>query len=184
MALSRRSLSRPVTSEGQRKFGAMITVMGQDANRLEVLSSFTSSTDISLECVGLLLQALASNESLSARHMMRRFELGREMFRRIVNEAIDAGFAIPDGIDVLVTDERHTITSRSRRISNVCSVKAAISDELRWAVWERDDFRCLHCGARRFLTVDHVTPESRGGTLALDNLQTLCRSCNSRKGAR
>lgn len=62
--------------------------------------------------------------------------------------------------------------------------KARIPDELRWAVWERDDFTCRSCGARRQLSVDHVAPESRGGALELDNLQTLCRSCNSRKGKR
>jgi len=61
--------------------------------------------------------------------------------------------------------------------------KRPIPPEIRWAVWERDNFICQHCGTRRHLSVDHVIPESKGGTLALDNLQTLCKSCNSRKGA-
>lgn len=55
---------------------------------------------------------------------------------------------------------------------------------LRWQVWERDDFRCAQCGGRIDLTVDHIVPESAGGLTTLSNLQTLCRSCNSRKGAR
>ncbi len=62
--------------------------------------------------------------------------------------------------------------------------KLPIPSELRWQVWERDNFTCVHCGARRDLSVGHLKPESRGGTLDLDNLQTLCRSCNSRKGTR
>src|SRR5438552_3960763 len=33
------------------------------------------------------------------------------------------------------------------------------------------------------LTIDHVHPLSLGGTNEDGNLQTLCRSCNSRKGA-
>lgn len=61
--------------------------------------------------------------------------------------------------------------------------KVAIPDDLRWAIWERDDFRCQECGSRRFLSVDHILAESRGGTLAPTNLRTLCISCNSRKGA-
>lgn len=60
--------------------------------------------------------------------------------------------------------------------------KAVIPPELRWEVWERDDFTCLDCGTRRDLTVDHVQPESKGGPTTLDNLATRCRPCNSRKG--
>lgn len=62
--------------------------------------------------------------------------------------------------------------------------KAVISRKLQMEVWERDAFRCKECGGYQNLTVDHIIPESKGGTLELDNLQTLCRSCNSRKGAK
>ena len=63
-------------------------------------------------------------------------------------------------------------------------IKATIPASIRWAVWERDDFTCQHCGSRKHLTVDHIHPESKGGLMTMDNAQTLCRSCNSRKGAR
>lgn len=43
---------------------------------------------------------------------------------------------------------------------------------------------CAHCGTSESLSVDHVIPISRGGTNDLENLQCLCRPCNSRKGAR
>lgn len=61
--------------------------------------------------------------------------------------------------------------------------KAIIPPDIRWEVWERDNFTCRHCGVRRHLSVDHIIAESKGGPMTLDNLQTLCRSCNSRKGA-
>lgn len=63
-------------------------------------------------------------------------------------------------------------------------LKAPIPPDIRWAVWERDNYTCKWCGTRKHLAVDHIIPESKGGTLDLDNLQTLCRSCNSSKGAR
>ncbi len=64
------------------------------------------------------------------------------------------------------------------------SKKAVIPQSLRWTVFERDGFACLHCGTRSMLRADHVQPESAGGAMTIDNLQTLCHSCNSRKGAR
>lgn len=59
-----------------------------------------------------------------------------------------------------------------------------IPSELRWKIWERDNYTCLHCGTRRDLTIDHKIAVVNGGTDDEDNLQTLCGSCNSREGAR
>ncbi len=62
------------------------------------------------------------------------------------------------------------------------TTKDTIPQWLRWAVFERDNFTCHHCGSRRILTADHIIPEVEGGPTNMDNLQTLCRSCNSKKG--
>jgi 5-methylcytosine-specific restriction endonuclease McrA len=44
---------------------------------------------------------------------------------------------------------------------------------------------CAVCGATNDLTADHITPLHAGGhPLHPSNLRTLCRRCNSRKGAR
>lgn len=59
-----------------------------------------------------------------------------------------------------------------------------LSAQVSLAVFARDDYTCVHCGTRENLTVDHIVPVSKGGTNDMDNLQTLCGPCNSRKGDR
>lgn len=48
----------------------------------------------------------------------------------------------------------------------------------------RDGKFCKRCGTTERLTIDHVIPLARSGSNELDNLQLLCRKCNSAKGAR
>jgi len=62
--------------------------------------------------------------------------------------------------------------------------KEPIPMSLRWKVWGRDDFTCQICGIRNNLTVDHIRPEVKGGELNINNLQTLCKSCNCKKGSK
>ena len=59
-----------------------------------------------------------------------------------------------------------------------------ITWELRKAVFERDAYRCKGCGDWHDLCVDHILPVARGGCKDIDNLQTLCRPCNSKKGTK
>lgn len=60
---------------------------------------------------------------------------------------------------------------------------ASISGKKRWAVFKRDGYACVACGADSDLTIDHIHPQSKGGGNQFDNLQTLCRKCNTKKGA-
>jgi hypothetical protein len=57
-----------------------------------------------------------------------------------------------------------------------------ISETVRWTVFERDGFACKACGSHLRLTIDHIIPQSLGGSDDASNLETLCRGCNSRKG--
>ena len=54
--------------------------------------------------------------------------------------------------------------------------------ELRAAVFERDDYTCQYCGDRgKRLECDHVVPVARGGSSDIDNLTTACFACNRSK---
>lgn len=56
--------------------------------------------------------------------------------------------------------------------------------EQEWAALvEEFNGRCVICWGRGVLTKDHVVPLHRGGSDAIENIQPVCRSCNSRKGS-
>lgn len=49
---------------------------------------------------------------------------------------------------------------------------------------EKYDGKCLKCGTKENISADHVVPLSRGGSGTIDNIQPLCKSCNSSKGTK
>ncbi len=49
-------------------------------------------------------------------------------------------------------------------------------------VFARDGGCCLKCGSINDLSIDHIVALSNGGDNSVENLQTLCKGCNSSKG--
>ena len=69
--------------------------------------------------------------------------------------------------------------------------KTPIPWKLRAAVLIRDHGVCQECGytsphgwSGSEMHADHIIPERHGGEATMENLQTLCRWCNSRKGSK
>lgn len=67
---------------------------------------------------------------------------------------------------------------------NDANARKRAYDQKTQLVRERDGGACVYCGARKYLSLDHLIAVSRGGSGDESNLVTACRSCNSRKGAR
>lgn len=93
-------------------------------------------------------------------------KFGKEAAASVLNEIINAGYASFVGTDRLIF------------------IKGKIPQAMRDSVFERDGGRCVECGSNKRLCADHIVPESKGGATALENLQTMCRPCNSSKGSR
>ena len=54
-------------------------------------------------------------------------------------------------------------------------------------LYRNQDGKCVLCNGQfnyENMEIDHITPRSRGGSDAVENLQLLCRQCNRRKSAR
>jgi hypothetical protein len=65
----------------------------------------------------------------------------------------------------------------------------AAVDTYRTEVARRGGYRCEYCGypeaaSSTPLEVDHIVPEAKGGSTAIDNLALCCRSCNLHKHAK
>jgi hypothetical protein len=59
--------------------------------------------------------------------------------------------------------------------------------EKREEVFERDKWLCHYCGDKvteKNATLDHLNPQSKGGTHNKDNLRTCCLACNSIKSGK
>jgi ATP adenylyltransferase len=62
-----------------------------------------------------------------------------------------------------------------------------ISGTKRYEIMKQAKFRCELCGIsaeEKALEVDHIVPRSKGGSDEMDNLQSLCYSCNAEKSNR
>jgi hypothetical protein len=59
--------------------------------------------------------------------------------------------------------------------TKVCQGKRQNDNSLHWDVYTDDDTA---------LTIDHITPRSKGGADKLENAQLLCKTCNEAKGNR
>lgn len=85
--------------------------------------------------------------------------------------------------------------SRKNRDEGVTGIeRTAIPRPFARHVMVRDNYTCVYCGTestakqeegrRAILSIDHITPITRGGSAAVENLVCACRVCNSEKNDR
>lgn len=66
-----------------------------------------------------------------------------------------------------------------KRKYNLRSGKIDVAD---WnKMLAENNYSCVRCGAQDDITQDHIVPLSKGGLNVIENIQPLCRSCNSKK---
>lgn len=85
---------------------------------------------------------------------------------------------------------RYALASRLRCIRSKAAGPAANYERFRDLI-ESAGPDCARCGrnmqrwvSRRFPTLDHIVPLSKGGSNARENLRVICNVCNSSRGNR
>lgn len=65
------------------------------------------------------------------------------------------------------------------------NLEATSSSEARrkWrqSIKEKWDYKCAYCGSEEELTLDHITPRSKGGSEKVTNVLCACKKCNNDK---
>lgn len=93
---------------------------------------------------------------------------------------IDAEFVVREGVEICVLGIDRWLC-RGRALD----VKSTEWEELRAAVFQRDNYRCVYCLEQTAAPeCDHIHPLSRGGRSHLANLATACIRCNRSKGSK
>lgn len=88
---------------------------------------------------------------------------------------------------VLRTSKLHLPIPAVIRLLTYRAVPRQTRSVSRKSIMIRDGHSCQYCQANlpaSKLTLDHVTPKSRGGKSTWENLVACCYPCNNRKGSR
>ena len=64
--------------------------------------------------------------------------------------------------------------------------RRSFSPELKRELFKSQNGKCMYCGRKPgidLMDIDHKNPMAKGGSDQKRNLQLICRTCNTRKGA-
>lgn len=136
--------------------------------------------------MALKSKQLLSDGVLSAGQIAR---LGVSAWRGRLEKLIEVGLVIPwdpdmDSYAIVAWFKHNDSAVEVDMARNKDAAHKKAVREARLRILTRDGGRCLYCGSTTDLAIDHIKPVVSGGTHDDWNLQTLCKSCNSRKGRR
>jgi 5-methylcytosine-specific restriction endonuclease McrA len=108
---------------------------------------------------------------------------------KIVTELGETTFTLRGGVndetgEVSEMRANSIVMIRGRHQMPIGADRVALN---KFSLFSRDRGMCAYCGhdfKEEDLTMEHITPTSRGGRLRWMNMVTACRSCNVRKGSR
>lgn len=93
-------------------------------------------------------------------------------------------YDVPDSRVIEATITTIVKVHKRELVSSTSDVSRRIPHDVKVAVWQRDQGKCVQCSAGDYLEYDHDIPFSKGGASTVGNVRLLCRRCNLGKGSR
>lgn len=119
-----------------------------------------------------VIRNLKNNPSLLRKKRERDKKFARTSYGKEINKKAKKKYLSTDKGKIKIKELKYL-----RR-----NVNAGKLDVEAWKKKLNDcDNKCQYCGTHENITIDHIIPLTKGGTNYIDNLQPLCRSCNSSK---
>lgn len=174
--------------ESLRKFETMLDSFETAQDGIETLVAEEAKAVESVKKDLPAIIRLAGNKRIGRALGFKKVEKIKRYYPRYVFKS-DRNFVIVLDIDNL----KKFVDYLSKEVAWDNSKKeqrALMTREFRIKILKRDGFTCQYCGANTkdnpglLLEVDHIIPVSRGGKSVEENLQTLCKRCNRKKGAK
>ncbi len=156
-----------------RLFG---TSMGDDVEYTYICDSMIESDDYSMCSNEKLIESLWNPKEENDLEKFRKLSFKMEIdFYRVVNPRPMVVLRCKECAkhQELISEDSETTTDK-RRSRN-------ISEQVKDAVWRRDEGKCVQCGSNENLEFDHIIPHSKGGANTKRNVQLLCETCNRKK---
>jgi len=74
------------------------------------------------------------------------------------------------------------LRARTKRRVTLGVVASTLTAEEWREIKKQYQYRCVYCGQKLSLTIEHAVPISKGGTHTKNNVVPACFQCNSRRG--
>ena len=105
--------------------------------------------------------------------------MDRKTFKDRIHRAISLARKLAKDVDMADRTHRKVVHLWTEaRPANRTYIPAYI----RKLIFIRDKYRCVKCGSKKNLEIDHAIPDKLISSNGPKNLQLLCRSCNQLKG--
>ena len=157
------------------------------------------SKDITIKFQNIFLERYASPFTWGTLPETGISTTDRTELQSLLNNLSAAAAAIlPAGVDIktstahssnayeqAISQHDKAIAKVHRRRAHLRKAEGKYTDKEWQELVAKYDGKCLCCGRGDLpMSVDHVIPLSRGGSNYIDNIQPLCRSCNTKKSTK
>lgn len=164
-----------------RHYALLLGYMRTDyQNSFDEIAKAMGLTPDDLRC---LIIKLYKDDGYSAQAIANRLqaEAGETFTARSIQrwlKALGITRTASEGFKLAVSQGRVQWAYKTEKFKRL---RKAMPLRLRYAVLERDGFKCVLCGSKDLLEIDHIKPVAFGGTDEIINLQVLCYACNQGK---